>query len=280
MPYTRWVRHRWLLALGLLAPACLFPALDGLTGADGSAPDVSADVTTPPTDAGDAAVESGPLCPDASDASYCASLCPAPTFCDDFDKDKTFSRWSDGLVTSPGSYGNIQEGGVSPPQYAQLVTKLNDASTAFSELRTKLPSATVITVDGDANVTEPAAHWGLFSLELVPLPPYDKTLVFVDVSYGSWDIKQDIELSDGGVQTTTLPISAAVPTGWFHVTFTLDTVAHTMSLTVDGQPLAASIPASAALTPGNVTLRAGIYFVPANVGQQKVWLDNVVVRAQ
>jgi len=258
----------------------LFPGLDALTGSDAASPDVV--VTTDAPSANDVttadAVSDGGGCDVAPDAAFCASFCPAPLFCDDFDIDSTFSRWSDGLLTSNGS-GSILEGGIGPPHYAQFTITAFDAGQGFAECRTQLPATNVITIDLDANINTPSKRYGIVTIETTASPPNKQTRLFLDVSGTAFSLRQDIDLTDGGSTGSTTQISSTVPAGWFHVTFTVDLTASTATLVVDGVLLASNVPINAAFVASPFTLRAGIYYVNAPGTYQKVQLDNVVVHA-
>lgn len=273
------MRARWLLLFAVGVPACLFPGLDALTGGDASSPDVVVPTDAPSAnDVTTADVIGDAGCDVAPDAAFCASFCPAPLFCDDFDIDSTFSRWTDGLLTSHGA-GAILEGGISPPHYAQFTTGAFDAGQGFAECRTQLPATNIITVDLDANINTPSLRYGIVTIETTASPPNKQTRLFLDVSGTAFSLRQDIDLTDGGSVAATTQITSTVPSGWFHVTLTVDLTASTATLVVDKVTLASNVPINAAFVASPFTLRTGIYYVNPPGTYQKVQLDNVVVHA-
>lgn len=218
-------------------------------------------------------------CPDASpDAGFCALACPPPVFCDDFDQDDTFERWTGGLVAQQGSSA-FTDAALSAPRAATLTTAAIDAGQAWSYVTTSLPAATVVRVDGDVRIAEPASHYGIFVLAFTPAPGYASAQINLDAAANGLDILQLVYTSTNVNENQYVTIGGSLASNtWFHVTLVVDLVARTLSLDIDGSNVVNGVSVSAAFEPSPWRLGAGVDYVSASDPGQAATFDNIIVR--
>lgn len=259
--------------------ACLFPGLDGLTGADAS--------TESGTDSGSSDSSSDTTSEAAIDAScgdgslYCDKLCTKPTFCEDFDHDVAFGQWQS---TATSSGGVVTYDGVvfaSAPSSAKCTTPaVSGSGQVYAGLERSFSAASRATVAFDVRIEQPSssAQTGIVQFTLTPPPPYDYATAAIDIQ-NTFSINQTTHLLDGGYQGNTTAFSdAAVPFGsWHRLELDMDFAAKTVSLAVDGV-VVASDTLNAGFVPGSTSnIAIGQFY--AN-GPQPAWtihIDDVVV---
>ena len=278
------------IALGIATTRCsLTTSLDGLAGAEVA-------------DAGDAAfdapiIEGGPS-PDSSveggadgsvdggdgGARFCASLVPAPMFCDDFDVEDSFARWGGMRLNAGGSVAYDQGASRSAPNSLLTIAPPNASAHGVGALQ--LSSASAVhrvryAFDMRIDARDPQSAYaeasyirfggatGLYAFYM---------RLYGDLSSGT-TFTTEAYLPDGGIPAHDMNVAAATFVDWMRVVVDLDlrTAPH-VSITIDGA-LVRDMPLEPSLyPPALATVETGIgYGGTPSSGPWKLRYDNVTV---
>jgi hypothetical protein len=128
------------LGLAVCATQCsLTTSLEGLSG--GASPEAGSIGETGGSDApvGDGATPDSSTDAGSDGGRYCASLTTQPSFCDDFDDEGPFSKWTTSVVGAGGSAVRDRSAAVSAPN-SLLTTSAVSASSVPALLRLASPT--------------------------------------------------------------------------------------------------------------------------------------------
>jgi hypothetical protein len=256
-----------LLAIGLvLAAQCgLFPSLEGLTGGDSGGGDSGSEAAI-----------------DASDAGFCQSLSPQPTFCEDFDEHAIDAAWT--ISSDPATSATRDTAQFQSAPYACLLTTQTVATSALAY------------VDRAFNVPIGTSRFAfdIYIDQIDSTMSDDVELAFIDLGSYTLFIKHRPDSSDTylleGFPTDAgmnyHPIDFATPLArgqWTRVE--IDTVASASGgigtfealMAPVGTPLAVMVDAQApeATAAGNPTIALRIVFYSGGGGPARVYFDNV-----
>jgi hypothetical protein len=189
------IRHAIFVAAALAASCSLFVSTDGLNGDatdggsafDGSVVD-AADANVVATDSSNPPNDAGPF--------SCASISPAPLFCDAFERDTVVGEWTDTTTLGGGALtidSAISSSGTRSLKCTTPASSSNSTYDAFIHHATFSPTVSDITLAFDENVAAAADQnqWDLFRLTLhTPTDPasgalqmavtFDSTHVYFD----------------------------------------------------------------------------------------------------
>ena len=207
------------VALAAASGACLFPSLDGVSGATGDAgADAGADATVDsPSDApgADAVADAG------SDARPFSCTQVDAAFCDDFDDEdgSTFSHWSLAYVVGGGTATRGPSDASAP--FAALFTTPSTAGTApYALLHREFSSALTSSAHlaFDLRVEKfPSSAQSYFSTGGITLSTSNGSGVGLDI-FSKGSLFQETVFTDGGSDYPTLHLAADPPLGkWIHV---------------------------------------------------------------
>ena len=264
------------VAAGLLV-ACLFPSLDGLSGA--------------PSDAGDASVDAGSdTSVDASSdapTTFCATV--DATFCEDFDAtDGSFlSRWTTSFIDPGNTVDTTTSQAVSSPR--SLVATVPDGGTGAASVWKDLPDGVPSFLYSFDIRFEPYGNGGAGGVLFgqIEVDSFDSGTQYTSYRWetyaSSTEFQAHIYYPDGGstLDEFVLP-STFAPNRWYHVDETLvvsPPPAH-VTILVDGTPALATTIAGATNGVGPAEVLAGIYHTQTPTGAWTVYVDDVVVVAQ
>jgi len=247
-----------LLVLGAtLEGACLFPSLDGLGGAD----------------AGDAA-EDGVTAPDGG--RFCASLTPAPAFCEDFDEPDgapDLSKWLGYSVNGGASLSVDDTFALSSPRSLLAVAPALSSSSAEAAV---FPAA---------GPTPTARAELVFDVDLVP-GNSDATLCSL-VSPSATTVY--LIVGPGGIHVGEGPYDGAYPyhpthavdwsAGWVHVDLTLNRTATgaTTSLAVNAAALETNYACDSRFEFGPEQVGLGYIYDGSPADARQAHIDDVVL---
>ncbi len=267
---------RWIVVVAvptsvLAASACLFPNLselsDGGQGVDACATcgDADADVAA-----------------DGSDgAAFCATLTPAPAFCEDFDEGSYAAQFTNSTLSADGVLGSDGLAFTSPPNslFSKVGTKTSTGEWAylthvFTGTATQVSYAFDLRLDawggGESGV--------LAAITIDKDAPNEHRLELY-VRGGIAALEEYFTTPDGGAPVTNDHTLAWVPKlgAWTHVVFSVDSAAKTCAATIDGK---ADVTASAmdpSWTPGTPSFEVGFSYIASNTSAWTARFDNVVV---
>jgi hypothetical protein len=252
------VRASVLVAM-LVGVGCgLFPSLDGLSGEH---PDGSA------VDASDASFVSDAVTADAADAGdggrWCDSLVPAPMFCDDFDDQGFFSRWTNTLTANGGSVSRDTSAFQSAPN---SLLSLAPASSSSVQAAVYLEATTTkskvhAAYDMRIDARDPAVGYA----EVNYIHFYTPGLEFafymrVYNNTGPSTITSEAYLADGGIPSHDVPLAGSSTfAAWTRVDVDVDLASSTHMLTVklDNQIAGQQVLESNLYAPGPVRVTVG-----------------------
>lgn len=263
----------------------LTTSLDGLTGA--ASPDASDSSADAPL------VEGGPAPDSSADGGldggvdggghFCASLVPAPMFCDDFDVEDSFARWTGMRLNAGGTITRDQAAFTSAP--SSLLTMTPPSTSMHGAAALLLSSASAVRrvrygFDLRVDARDPQTAYS--EVSYIHFGGASALYAFYmrlhDASSGA-TFTTEAYLPDGGIPQHDVNVAGAKFTDWMRVVIDLDlrTAPH-FSVTIDGA-LAGDVPLEASLyTPAVATVETGIGFegTPAS-GGWKLRYDNVTV---
>jgi len=247
-------------ALGAGATQCaLMPSLDGFSGSQG-VPDAS------PADAageggGDGGTEGG------DSGRWCASLSPAPLFCDDFDDQGPFTRWTDQYVRSGGTVARDGTAFRSAPNALLTLSPSSiDPSSAFVYLSTADTKSKVhVAYDMRIDSRDPTTGYAEVNELRFDTPGLAFAIylrVFNDPNT-STTVVSEAYLPDGGVPSHEVAL-AGNPRfdGWRRVGVDIDLAStpHTVAVTLDGKAAGTVTLEPSLYAPGPVRMQLGIAY--------------------
>jgi len=276
-----WAGASVVVALGAGATQCaLMPSLDGLSGGE-NAPDSSPGDATPVDAGSDGGGDGG-----GSDGGrWCASLSPAPMFCDDFDDQGPLSRWTGEDTRAGATVGRDGTALVSAPN--SLLARSPAAVT---------PSSAYVFLDTTATKSKVRVAYDM------RIDARDQNIAYAEINYIAIDspvlhfrvymriggkptdnttITSEVYLADGGIPSHDVVLSGAPRFDtWTRVGVTVDVAStpHTLSVTLDGKLAATQTLEPNLYAPGPVSVRPGIgYTGYPTTSDWRVRYDNVTI---
>jgi hypothetical protein len=244
---------------------------DGSAASDGAPSDAGAGDARP-GDGGDAA---------ASDAGFCASLSPAPMFCDDFDTpDAGFTKWTLDYEFGGGTIAIDSAESHSPPS-SLLVSTPSSANPAGGRLTFSPPG------------TAKHVHFG-FDLKIDMSDPqsgYAEVgyVVFTGAFKDDFYLDLHTDPTNNGFTTEAYPDGSPVThelilpnsttlAGWKRVVIDVDlATAHSVTMTVDGVMVVQQALEPELYLPGTLEVRPGIGYTGAPSNGWALRFDNVTI---
>ncbi len=245
--------------------------------ADGSVADASDAPTVLDAPAADAA--------DAADGGrWCDSLVPAPMFCDDFDDQGFFSRWTNTLTSNGGSVSRDTSAFRSSPNALLALSPASSSSvqaTVYLEATTtksKVHAAYDMRIDArDTAVGYAEINYIHFFTPGLEFGFYLR----VYNTAGASTITSEAYLADGGVPSHDVPLSGTSRfDAWTRVEVDVDLASstHMLTVTLDGQPAAQQPLESNLYAPGPVRVSVGTgYTGHPTTGAWSIRYDNATI---
>ena len=209
---------------------------------------------------------------DAAAAPFCASQAPKPKFCADFDTGALAD-----LGDPSGTLMLDTAVAKSPERSLSCVVASGGGGAAIRRGFADTPASYDLSFDVYVDKYDPAHDVELITINLEQSPKDD---CVTDVSIrggGKWTI--DESCSSNGTQTMGVSHTSNLAVQlrrWVHIDASVSFApTRTLSLSVDGQSLFASIPLDPVLMTGKPTLIMGITYVQQAADGAKVNLDNV-----
>jgi len=267
-----------VVALGAGAVQCsLLPSLDGLVGGQGL-PDASDEVPRDVSPA-DAPAESG------DGGRWCASLSPTPMFCDDFDDQGPFTRWTDLYVRSGGTVGRDGTAFRSAPNALLALSPASvDPSSSLVYLSTTATKSKVrIAYDMRIDARDPKTGYAEINYINFDTPglAFAVYLRVFDSASSVTRITSEVYLPDGGIPAHDVAL-AGMPRFdvWTRVGVEVDVAStpRTLTVTIDGIVAALQTLEPGLYAPGPVSARVGIgYTGYPTTGDWRIRYDNVTI---
>lgn len=273
-----WAGAGVVVALGVGVTQCaLMPSLDGFSGSQG-VPEASL------PDASEAGGDAGRS--DAGDGGrWCASLSPAPFFCDDFDDQGPLSRWTGQNVGSGSSVARDGTAFQSAPNALLTLTPASVGPTSSYVYLSTTATKQKVHVAYDMRIDARDPKTGYAEVNYIDFDtPGLKFAIYMRV-YDSVTslstLTSEVYLPDGGIPAHDVAL-AGNPRfdGWRRVTVDVDLAStpHTLSATIDGKLAAQQTLESGLYGPGPVTVRPGIgYSGYPTTSEWRVRYDNVTI---
>ncbi len=272
-------KRSWVAAaivLGVGAARCLYPYVDPLTGGGTGPSDASVDAPK------EAAAEGGT---DGGSGRYCASLLPAPGFCDDFDDQGSFVPKWDSVYTRAG--GSVARDGtdfrsspnslltISPPANGPSSATLNHASVG---------SKGKVRVAYDIKVEARDTKSVYAEIDYIHFdgPGFSFATYFrlnTDANNAT-QLAAEAYLADGGIPAHNLTLPAARFDKWTRVAISIDVVStpHVLSVSIDGVAAGSQVLEPNMYGPGPVTVSPGIGFTASpSATDWRIRYDNLTI---
>jgi hypothetical protein len=275
------------IGLGIGAIQCsLTTSLDGLTG--GTSPDAGA-ADAPLADArADARADASSLDGSAEAAvdagRYCARLTPAPSFCDDFDDEGPFSRWTTSVVGAGGSVVRDPSVSRSAPN-SLLTTSAAATSSVAALLRLRSPTSVHrvrFAYDMRVEARDPQTGYAEVSYIRVGAPSSIYAFyirLFADPGTTT-AFTAEAYLPDGGIPQHNVSLAGNSRfTAWTRVAVDLDLrAAPHVSVTLDGAPAGDTALEPSMYPPDIASVETGVGYAgsPSSTAWQLRY-DNVTV---
>jgi hypothetical protein len=272
--------------MGALAIQCsaLIP-FDGYVGPDGSVDAAAADATgdhaTPDAASAEAsdAVDAGSVDGDAG--RWCASLVPAPMFCDDFDDEGDFlPKWSNVILRNGGTVTRDPSAFRSAP--SSMLASTPSSTMDSSGYLVFSPSTTVqhVKLAYDMRIDTRDTQAGYAEIAYVVLTGAYRTDFYIRAYQDPMKNGFTTEsLSDGSVPQHVLDLGSTMTFDtWRRVAIDIDVAtAHAVTVSIDGiqilnQPLEPEL-----YFPGALEVRPGIGYIDTPSGPWSMRWDNVTI---
>jgi hypothetical protein len=253
--YDRRMRQIALASAVALASCSVVTSLDDLVGSDGG-------------------------------AGFCASLSPAPAFCDDFDHGTFGAQWETPLLSGGGILGSSNQLAYSPPTSLHALTGSSDAGCSQALPAALSGTASVIDYSFALYIAQSPMEGGVAELGGVGVD-IGGDAYYVDIFLAPDKANMEHDNDAGPVSSMRAPLSQPIPRGvWvplrWHLVLTADGGGPSALLEMGEQPstqiLFAQVLPPYGYAPGTPRFSAGIgYATPEKAGTE-VYVDNVVVR--
>lgn len=265
----------------------LTTSLDGLSGgvepveADAGGADARSDVTTngDATGAPDSPVDAG-----TDGGRFCASLAQAPSFCDDFDDEGPFNRWTETRTVKGGMVTRDRGGSRSAPNSLLTISPASATTTIAALSLASTSTIHRVVLGFDMRIDARDLQTGYAEVSYIRFgDPSNRAYAFYMRVYGnpaSTAVTVEAYLPDGGIPQHTVALSGA-PTfaDWTRVVVDLDQrAAPQLTVTVDGIVAAVAALEPALYPPTVARVEPGVGYVGApSSGAWSVRFDNVTV---
>ncbi len=229
----------------------------------------------------DAPLADAPL----GNGTFCASLVPVPTFCEDFDNGLDSQKWpASQTLMHNGTFAIDTSHGASPP--ASLVITSTPLATSADEVTVKLVTAPlgVATTNVSASIALYVDDYGGSGGVVLELVIDDGTTAHVfEPSYATVPQLEDASGPSG--QNSTSYMSYDLPAmslgAWHVVSFDMPAGGNTAAMaTVRVDGVAAATFPPLAENGGQVTLYVGMPYMSGPAQAWRLHLDNAVVYVQ
>lgn len=243
------------------ASACSLTSIPDLTSGNGRA-------------AGDAGAT-----PDA----FCASLSPAPAFCEDFDGDPDLLRRWDRVHAFDGTFGVAltSSSARSAPNALLARVEPGGPDCAYATLEKKVPGAYRAAKLSFAVRIEQASD--LPDKSVLAIQTFGdgnaQCQVYVAASGSAFGVGEQVLHEDGRRENTEHAITPLLPLGrWARVGVDVDETARKLTVDVDGA-VVLSVPTDLACpyVPAVVTAQVGLFCEPTRTSPRRVLHDDVTL---
>jgi hypothetical protein len=267
--------------------ACLFPALDGLTGEDASI-DASVDATS--VDGGDAstsdAKSDGALGDakadgDAGGGTFCATQ--DATFCADFDESSDVTSGFSSLYLTDGGVVGLDDATASSPPDSLLAGNLvlgsGGSSHACVVTNTTVTPTTSLVLDMDMRVDQLASQGTYIEAFAIVFESATQSSIQFNLKSASAEVGEEMDALDGGKTYISHPFPGPMAMDvWTHVNITLAVQApRTITVTVGTTVVVDHSTMNAAFVFGPTDLYAGNAYAPGPSDGARVHYDNLVL---
>lgn len=257
----------------MVATACaLFPTLDGLGGGADASEAAAGDAS--PEAAGDGGSDGG---------RWCDSLSPAPMFCDDFDDQGPFTRWTDQNVQNSGALSRDPTAFRSAPNALLSVAAASTTSSPACVFLQTNATKSQVHVAYDMQIDARDTSVGYAEINYIrfatPALNFSVYLRVYDDPNSTTTLTSEAYLADGGVPAHDVGLAGSPRFDtWSRVTVDLDLTSHTLSATVDGKVAATQTLEPDLYAPGPVTVNVGIgYTGHPSTADWDIRYDNVTI---
>lgn len=277
------------MCIGLAALRCsLTTSLDGLSGgvapvdAEAGVPDAGLDVNTNAdvTSASDAPVDAA-----TDGGNFCASLAQAPSFCDDFDDEGPFGRWTTTRTVGGGTVTRDRSAFRSGPN-SLLTTSPVSAGTSVTALSLASPSSIHRVVYAfDMRIDARDLQTGYAEVSYIRFgDPNNRLFAFYMRAYASpaaaVAVTIEAYLPDGGIPQHNLVLAGGSTfTEWTRVVIDIDLrTKPRLTVSIDGAVAGEVALESALYLPAVARVEPGIGYVGSpSSAAWKLRFDNVTV---
>ncbi len=259
--------------------ACLFPNVDGLSAADGSAEASSTDAG----DAGstDATLDAKSTDADASSTRFCTTQDAA--FCADFDESADVMTGFTSLYLTDGGFVAIDDAASSSPPNSLLagdfVLASNGSSHGCVVANTSITPSSSLVLDMDVRIDALASQGTYIEAFAIVFESATQSSVQLNLMAAASAIGEEIDTLDAGklyiAHTFSAPITMST---WSHVNMKLVLKApRTITVTVDATVVVDQAPMDSSFVVGPADLYAGNAYAPGPSDGARVHYDNIVL---
>jgi hypothetical protein len=268
------------MAIGLVLGACsLTTSLDGLTGGASSDAGNAGDAGAADAPALDASTRDSSADGASEGGRYCATVSPTPGFCDDFDDEGPFSRWTTSVIGAGGSVVRDRAAARSNPNSLLTTSAASTVSIPAYLRRTSPSSVHRVRVAYDMRVEARDPQTAYAEVGYIRFGAGTRIHAFYIRLFASTsEFSSEAYLSDGGIPVKNVGLGNPL-SSWTRVAVDYDLrAAPHVSVTLDGV-LAGDTPLDPSLfTPAVADVDIGVGYSghPSSAGWQLRY-DDVTV---